>query len=77
MSSITKSSYEERCNQHPIKVAKELLSIIVKKQSNLCVSVDVTTKSSLLRIVNAVGPHCCCIKVSSTILTRRRRTVFG
>lgn len=62
--SIASISYEARAADHPIKVASDLLSTIHRKSSNLCVSVDVTTKASLLRIADAAGPYCCCIKVS-------------
>lgn len=64
MTSITKRTYSSRASNHPSKIAKELLLIIERKSTNLCVSVDVTTKKSLLRIVEAAGPYCCCIKVS-------------
>jgi orotidine-5'-phosphate decarboxylase len=63
MTSITKLSYAERASNHPIAVAKELLNLINRKSTNLCVSVDVTTKASLLRIVDAAGPYICCVKV--------------
>lgn len=48
---------------HPSSVAKKLLECIEAKQSNLAVSVDVTTKASLLRIVEAVAPYVCMVKV--------------
>lgn len=63
MASIAKAKYGERAAKHPVKAAQQLLSCIERKQTNLCVSVDVTTKSSLLRIADAAGPYCCCIKV--------------
>ena len=65
MSSITKSSYSDRAAAHPIAVAQLLLATMARKSTNLCVSVDVTKKASLLRIADAVGPLCCCIKVST------------
>ncbi|SCV74287.1 BQ2448_6719 [Microbotryum intermedium] len=68
-SSITKLTYSQRAELHPIKVAQQLLSCIERKKSNLCVSVDVTTKASLLRIVNAAGPYCCCIKTHIDIIS--------
>lgn len=65
MPSITKRTYTERAAAHPIAVAQQLLECIDRKKSNLCVSVDVPNKASLLRIAAAAGPYCCCIKVSS------------
>lgn len=61
--SVTTKSYAVRAAAHPIAVAQLLLATMARKSTNLCVSVDVTKKSSLLRIADAVGPHCCCIKV--------------
>lgn len=56
-------TYEARAEQHSSEVAKSLLTVMAQKQTNLCVSVDVTTKAALLRLVDAVGPFCCLIKV--------------
>ena len=61
--SMEKKTYGQRATSHPSAVAKRLLEIIESKRSNLAVSVDVTTKSALLRIVEAVAPHVCMIKV--------------
>lgn len=63
MPSITTRTYSSRAASHPVAVARELLAVMDRKSTNLCVSVDVTTKKSLLRIVEAAGPYCCCIKV--------------
>jgi orotidine-5'-phosphate decarboxylase len=63
MVSVTRRTYADRAAAHPITVAAELLSLISRKSTNLCVSVDVTTKASLLRIVDAAGPYICCVKV--------------
>lgn len=65
------TTYEARAEKHSSEVARTLLTIAVQKKSNLCVSVDVTTKAALLRLVDAVGPHCCLIKV------RLRATAFS
>lgn len=35
-----------------------------RKKTNLCVSVDVTKKEDLLKIVDAAGPSVCLVKVS-------------
>lgn len=57
------ASYETRAEKHSSEVARTLLSLMAQKKTNLCVSVDVTTKAALLRLVDAVGPYCCLIKV--------------
>ncbi|KAM0756142.1 Orotidine 5'-phosphate decarboxylase [Meredithblackwellia eburnea MCA 4105] len=69
MSSITLKSYKERAAAHPIAVARDLLACMDRKQTNLCVSVDVTNKKNLLRIVDAAGPYCCCVKTHIDIVS--------
>lgn len=59
------ATYEARAEKLTSEVARQLCSIIVKKSSNLCVGVDLTNKAALLKVVDAVGPHACLIKVSS------------
>ena len=62
MSAATQT-YEERAEKHTNACAKSLLETIARKQSNLCVSVDVTTKEDFLAVVDAVGPFVALIKV--------------
>ncbi len=54
--------YEQRIEkaQHPI--VKRLLQIMIDKKSNLICSADVTSKTDLLELADAVGPHICCLK---------------
>jgi orotidine-5'-phosphate decarboxylase len=77
MSSSTKSvvskTYGERVGLHQNKAAQDLLRTMDRKKTNLCVSVDVTTKDELLRIVQAVGESCCCIKVSRFVTSGLER----
>jgi len=68
MPSITLRTYASRATAHPIPVAKQLLECMDRKQTNLCVSVDVTKKADLLRIANASGPYICCVKVSKSTI---------
>ena len=46
--------------------AKTLLELMERKQTNLCVSVDVTKGQDMLEVVRRVGKSCCMIKASST-----------
>lgn len=68
MPSVTKRTYADRAANHPIPVAQQLLAVCDRKRTNLCVSVDVTSKASLLRIADAAGPYCCCIKTHIDIV---------
>jgi orotidine-5'-phosphate decarboxylase len=60
----TYKSYTERAKQHPNACARSLFELMERKQSNLSVAVDVTTKKELLAIADAVGPFVCVLKVS-------------
>jgi orotidine-5'-phosphate decarboxylase len=64
MAAFTKKSYLERAKGFTGRnvAAMLLLQLMDEKQSNLCVSVDVTKTEDLLRIVDEVGPHVCLIK---------------
>lgn len=64
MPDITTRPYSARVALHPNPTAKRLLGIMEKKQSNLCVSVDVTTAEEVLEVVRRVGASVCMVKVS-------------
>lgn len=52
----------------PHPVITKLKKIILKKQSNLSVSADLTSKSQLFRLIEQVGPHICVLKTHIDIL---------
>lgn len=56
-------SYAARAARHANPAAKALLETMERKQSNLCVSVDVSDKEEFLRIIDATGPSVCLVKV--------------
>ncbi|XP_077473658.1 uridine 5'-monophosphate synthase [Stigmatopora argus] len=63
-------SYEDRAklpNVHP--VAKTLFTVMAAKQSNLCVSADVTSSEELLKLADLLGPKICLLKTHVDILT--------
>lgn len=55
-------SYTDRIPFHSNAAAKQLLALMDKKQTNLCVSVDVTKSDELLEVVRRVGKSCCMVK---------------
>jgi Orotidine 5'-phosphate decarboxylase / HUMPS family len=57
------TSYEQKLAEANNPITKRLLSIILEKESNLCVSIDVTSPDELLSIAREVGPYVCIIKV--------------
>ncbi|CAJ1071368.1 uridine 5'-monophosphate synthase [Xyrichtys novacula] len=62
-------SYGDRAklpNVHPL--ASKLLKIMEEKQSNLCVSADVTSSEELLQLADSLGPKMCMLKTHVDIL---------
>lgn len=56
------TSYGERAAKHENAAAKLLLETMERKKSNLAVSVDLTSTSDFLRVIDTVGPYACMIK---------------
>ncbi|KAG8857140.1 orotidine 5'-phosphate decarboxylase [Serendipita sp. 405] len=67
-STIRTKTYLERSKAHTNPAAKKLLEIMDRKQSNLCLSIDVTKKENLLKIVDAVGDALCLVKTHIDIV---------
>lgn len=65
---MSPSSYADRVSNFENLAARSLLECIERKKSNLCVSVDVTQKASVLRVVEAVAPYVCLIKVAELLV---------
>uniref|UniRef100_A0A672IHV6 Uridine 5'-monophosphate synthase n=1 Tax=Salarias fasciatus TaxID=181472 RepID=A0A672IHV6_SALFA len=53
-------------NIHPL--ASKLLTIMEEKQSNLCVSADLTSSEELLQLADSLGPKICLLKTHVDIL---------
>lgn len=67
--SVTKLSYGERVkNFSKNAAAQALLETMVRKETNLCVSVDVTKKQDLLDVVEAVGQDVALVKTHIDIV---------
>ncbi|KAK4684160.1 hypothetical protein P7C73_g6040, partial [Tremellales sp. Uapishka_1] len=62
-------TYAERISAHTNPTAIKLLTIMDRKQTNLCVSVDVTTTADVLDIVRSVGHSVCMVKTHCDIIS--------
>lgn len=63
MASKLQQTYGQRAASHRLPVARALLEVMERKQTNLCVSADLTTKADLLKVVRLVAPYVCLVKV--------------
>lgn len=66
--SNVKLSYEKRAAKHPSGIARRLLNLMARKQTNLCASVDVKTTDELLKLVETMGPYLAMVKTHVDIL---------
>ncbi|CAH7687661.1 hypothetical protein PPACK8108_LOCUS22473 [Phakopsora pachyrhizi] len=62
-SKIKSQSCLELSKKHSNQLMREILSLIEKKKSNLCIPINVTEKKKLIEITEIVGQHVCMIKV--------------
>lgn len=66
---MTSITYEEKASKIKNMAGRRLLEIMITKKSNLAVSADVTTKSELFDLAEAVGPEICMLKTHADIIT--------
>lgn len=59
---------------HPL--GSKLLRIMEEKQSNLCVSADVTSSEELLHMADSLGPSVCILKTHVDILKVCEKALF-
>lgn len=62
-------TYQQRAEQCQHPLAKRLLQLMHRKQTNLSLSADVTTKAELLKLVHQIGPEICVLKTHIDIVT--------
>lgn len=61
----TLKTYASRISLHTNPTAQRILTIMDRKRTNLCVSVDVTKAAEVLEVVRRVGASVCMVKVRS------------
>lgn len=60
--------FSQRAEMFANPVAKKLLTIIEKKETNLCVAVDVLKSCDLLKLADELGPYICMLKTHIDII---------
>lgn len=65
--SIAQTPYEERRSTHPLSAY--LYRLMVVKKSNLCLSADVSSARTLLRLANSIGPSIVVLKTHYDIVS--------
>jgi hypothetical protein len=61
-------SYAQRAEQCANPTAKKLLMLMDKKQTNLAIAADVTTRAEILKIAQELGPEICVLKTHIDII---------
>ncbi|KAJ1864052.1 orotidine 5'-phosphate decarboxylase, partial [Coemansia sp. RSA 2703] len=69
MVSFSQQSYAIRAEKHTHPVAKQLFETMERKQSNLSLAADVSTKAELLEIADKVGPYICVLKTHIDVIS--------
>lgn len=60
--------YEKRAELATCEIAKQLFTIMATKKSNLCLSVDLTSSTKILDLIEKVGEHVCLVKTHIDII---------
>lgn len=66
---MERRSYAERSEKATHPLAKELLALMSRKESNLSVAADVTTSQELLTLAETLGPFIVILKTHIDILS--------
>lgn len=61
-------SFEKRSELATNQVAKQLFEIMAQKETNLCISVDLTSTAKILDLLEKVGEHVCLVKTHVDII---------
>ncbi|XP_026490882.2 uridine 5'-monophosphate synthase [Vanessa tameamea] len=60
--------YEKRAEFATNSIAKQLFTIMATKKTNLCLSVDLTSSTKILDLLEKVGEHVCLVKTHIDII---------
>lgn len=66
---VNKLTYGQRASMTTNPCAKKLLELMERKQTNLALAADVTTKAELLQLVHEVGSEICLLKTHIDIVS--------
>ncbi|KAL7752510.1 orotidine 5'-phosphate decarboxylase [Sorochytrium milnesiophthora] len=66
---MSSNTYASRASSFSNPVAVALLRLMEEKQTNLCVSADLTSADAILKLANDVGPYICMLKTHADIIS--------
>ncbi|KAJ2020437.1 orotidine 5'-phosphate decarboxylase [Coemansia sp. RSA 376] len=69
MASYSQKTYAQRGKEHAHPLVKELFATMERKQSNLSLAADVSTKAELLALADTVGPYICVLKTHIDVVS--------
>ncbi|CAH4032693.1 unnamed protein product [Pieris brassicae] len=61
-------AFEKRAEMSKNAIAKQLFNIMAVKKTNLCISVDLTSSTQILELLEKVGNHVCLVKTHVDII---------
>ncbi|CCH59975.1 hypothetical protein TBLA_0C01610 [Henningerozyma blattae CBS 6284] len=65
---MMRETYEARAAKNSNPLVSDIFRIIAEKKTNLCVSLDVTTTTKLLKLADDLGPYVCIFKTHIDII---------
>ncbi|KAJ2684954.1 orotidine 5'-phosphate decarboxylase [Coemansia spiralis] len=69
MPSFSQKTYAQRGEEHAHPLVKALFATMERKQSNLSLAADVSSKAELLALADTVGPYICVLKTHIDVVS--------
>ncbi|KAJ2413211.1 orotidine 5'-phosphate decarboxylase [Coemansia sp. RSA 2530] len=77
MASFSQKTYAQRGEEHAHPLVKALFATMERKQSNLSLAADVSSKAELLALADTVGPYICVLKTHVDVVSDFDADLYG